>query len=74
MTYDELKALSPEHPVWAHTITWLGKLSHSGVLVKVNLKRSKVRFVEFRGQKNHDALVPNRSIDIRHPNDLESVR
>lgn len=60
---DEIK---PGDPIWVQTDGWAGRMKWRAIMVKVNPKRSRVRYLE----KYRDEMsVPNYAITARRETD-----
>lgn len=64
--------LKPDMPIWVNFNSWAGRTRTKAVLLKVNPKRSKVRYAEkndqsdnYHGDTGSEHLVPNYAISER---------
>jgi hypothetical protein len=67
-----VEGISVGDPVWVHTDGWAGRMRWRAVMVKVNPKRSRVRYLEeathwrsYSGCENEEITVPNYAITAR---------
>lgn len=64
-----MDGLKPGDPIWIHTDGWAGRMKWRAVMVKVNPKRSRVRYLEtathwrsYSGRPGEEITVPNYAI------------